>query len=72
MEWDTLRLPLRGELTSVADYNLVLSVGGDGTFLEVARYIGDLPILGVNSDPNAARLFSAPPTVVQFVHILKH
>jgi len=41
----------RGELSPVAGYDLVLSVGGDGTFLEVARYVRDLPLLGVNSDP---------------------
>jgi NAD+ kinase len=47
----------RGELTSVAGYDLVLSVGGDGTFLEVARYASDLPILGVNSDPERSTAF---------------
>ena len=47
----------RGEFTSVAGYDLVLSVGGDGTFLEVARYAGDLPVLGVNSDPERSTAF---------------
>jgi NAD+ kinase len=47
----------RGEITSVAGYDLVLSVGGDGTFLEVARYAADLPILGVNSDPERSTAF---------------
>jgi NAD+ kinase len=41
----------RGDFTTVAGYDLLLSVGGDGTFLEVARYVHDLPVLGVNSDP---------------------
>lgn len=39
---------------STVDYSacdFVISVGGDGTFLEAARKITDQPILGVNSDP---------------------
>ena len=32
-------------------FDLVISVGGDGTFLEAARYISDQPIIGINSDP---------------------
>ncbi|MDP3723943.1 MAG: NAD(+)/NADH kinase [Candidatus Omnitrophota bacterium] len=32
-------------------YDLVISVGGDGTFLEAARGVTRQPILGVNSDP---------------------
>jgi NAD+ kinase len=59
--FEVARLPYdclyRGELTSVAGYDLVLSVGGDGTFLEVARYASDLPILGVNSDPERSTAF---------------
>src|SRR5215510_9154592 len=47
----------RGELSSVAGYDLLLSVGGDGTFLEVARYALDTPVLGVNSDPERSTAF---------------
>ncbi|MBI4343904.1 MAG: NAD(+)/NADH kinase [Candidatus Omnitrophica bacterium] len=32
-------------------YALVVSVGGDGTFLQAAHSVGETPILGVNSDP---------------------
>jgi NAD+ kinase len=36
---------------------MLLSVGGDGTFLEVARYAIQTPILGVNSDPQRSTAF---------------
>jgi NAD+ kinase len=32
-------------------YDLVVSVGGDGTFLQAARSVHRTPLLGVNSDP---------------------
>lgn len=47
----------RGDLESVARYDMLLSVGGDGTFLEVARYTVDTPVLGVNSDPSRSTAF---------------
>ena len=47
----------RGELGSMAGYDVLLSVGGDGTFLELARYALDTPVLGVNSDPERSTAF---------------
>ncbi len=47
----------RGELEPISGYDLVLSVGGDGTLLEVSRYAGDTPVLGVNSDPMRSTAF---------------
>lgn len=32
-------------------YDFVITVGGDGTFLQAARHVRHQPILGVNSDP---------------------
>jgi NAD+ kinase len=58
---DAVGLPydciFRGELESTDGYDLVVSVGGDGTFLELARYTAGLPILGVNSDPARSMAF---------------
>lgn len=47
----------RGELRSTDGYDLLCSVGGDGTFLEVARYTDKLPVLGVNSDPERSTAY---------------
>ena len=41
----------RGELRDTDGYDLLCSVGGDGTFLEVARHSVSTPVLGINSDP---------------------
>lgn len=50
-----LRIPFdavsRGSLAAKRKYDLVLSLGGDGTFFAAARYLKDTPILGINSDP---------------------
>jgi NAD+ kinase len=40
----------RADLEIIEGYDAVISVGGDGTLLEVSHYVGDTPILGVNSD----------------------
>lgn len=34
--------------TAMADCDLVVSIGGDGTFLYTARSVGDAPVMGVN------------------------
>ena len=42
----------RADITDVSDYSLIVTVGGDGTFLDVSHYVIDIPMLGVNSDPS--------------------
>ncbi|AFE03629.1 inorganic polyphosphate/ATP-NAD Kinase [Corallococcus coralloides DSM 2259] len=41
----------RDELADIQGYELVISVGGDGTFLETAHYLKEGHLLGVNSAP---------------------
>ena len=44
-------LAYRADLKVTRRYDLVVSVGGDGTFLQAARSVARTPILGVNADP---------------------
>ncbi len=44
----------RGQKTSYKRYSLIITVGGDGTFLEAARHIGQQIVLGVNSSPSTS------------------
>ena len=44
-------LAYRADLKVTRRYRVVVSVGGDGTFLQAARSVKKTPILGVNSDP---------------------
>jgi NAD+ kinase len=46
----------RSEIREAAyhDYGLVLTVGGDGTFLETSHFVRETPMLGVNSAPSVS------------------
>ena len=44
-------LAYRADLKVTRRYSVVVTVGGDGTFLQAARSVSQTPILGVNSDP---------------------
>jgi NAD+ kinase len=44
-------LAYRADLKVTRRYDLVVSVGGDGTFLQASRGLRTTPILGVNADP---------------------
>lgn len=61
----------RGSKIDFARYDLVMTVGGDGTFLEAARGLRDQFILGVNSDPQSSigRFCSCTPD--DFEKVLK-
>lgn len=40
--------------TSVDDIDIMISVGGDGTFLDASHFVDDIPILGVNSSKSSS------------------
>src|ERR1700676_2373435 len=42
----------RGSSGDFRRYDLIITVGGDGTFLEAARQVKEGIVWGVNSDPN--------------------
>ena len=67
-----LELAHRVGLKVTKRYHLVVSVGGDGTFLHAARSIRRIPILGVNSDPTRSEaVFCAatPRTVTRLCRL---
>src|SRR5688572_8316793 len=50
----------RGKLAASPKFDLIVTVGGDGTFFMAAHHSHGTPILGVNSDPGSSLgLFSA-------------
>lgn len=46
--------------------DLVVVVGGDGTFLDASHHIGSTPVLGVNSVPSSSVGFLCPYTAATF------
>lgn len=50
----------RADLDPLMDTDLVIVVGGDGTFIDASHFVEDVPMLGVNSDPvDSIGFFSA-------------
>jgi NAD+ kinase len=57
-------IPLkRAKLKSIGRADLVITIGGDGTFLDTAHFVKDIPMWGINSTPthSAGFLMSATP-----------
>jgi NAD+ kinase len=51
LEHDVLE---RGQVGEVEGYDLVVTVGGDGTVLDISHKLGRTPILAINSDPSTS------------------
>ena len=72
------QLPVDFDLAYRADlkvtqkrYRLVVSVGGDGTFLQAARSVTQTPILGVNSDPQRSEAVFCAATRRTFARLCR-
>lgn len=53
----------RAQLKRIKNADLVITIGGDGTFLDTAHFVRDIPMWGINSTPthSAGFLMSATP-----------
>lgn len=56
----------RAEIPSTRGYDLVISVGGDGTLLEASHFVAGTPLLGVNSSPTTSVGYFTATTVAGF------
>lgn len=64
-------MAFRADLHVRRRYDLVVSIGGDGTFLQAARAVGGTPILGVNSNPARSEAVFCAATARTFPHLLR-
>ena len=64
-------LAYRADLKVTKRYRLVVSVGGDGTFLQAARSAGATPLLGVNSDPSRSEAVFCAATRRTFARLCR-
>lgn len=65
------RLLYRARLKATSSDDLVVSVGGDGTFLRVSHVVEDAPVLGVNSDPRRSEAVFCAATKDTFEPLLR-
>jgi len=62
----------RGAFRAVGDADLVITVGGDGTFLHAAHVVRDVPMLGVNTDPDTSVGFFCTATAFSFASVIQN
>jgi NAD+ kinase len=60
----------RGDVDDTTDYDLVVTVGGDGTVLDLSHRIDDKPLLAINSDPDSSIGYFCAGTAADFGDLL--
>lgn len=68
VEWD---LAYRADLHVTTRYDVVVSVGGDGTFLQAAHSVTHTPIVGVNADPARSEAVFCAATARSFPSLMR-
>ena len=63
-------LTFRADVESTKGRTFIISAGGDGTLLDVNHYITNVPVIGVNTDPNKSIGFYCACNVDGFTKIL--
>ncbi|MFP4597190.1 MAG: NAD(+)/NADH kinase [Persicimonas sp.] len=61
----------RGEVTDTEGYDLAITVGGDGTVLDLSHRITDTPLLAINSDPQSSIGYFCAGTAAAFPDLLE-
>lgn len=61
----------RGEAESPDHYDLVITVGGDGTVLDLSHQVSWTPVLAINSDPEASVGYFCAGTADDFEGLLE-
>jgi len=66
-----VELVYRANLRTSAQFDVVVSVGGDGTLLQASHVVRDIPVLGVNSDPQRSEAVFCAATRDNFQWVLR-
>lgn len=61
----------RGDVDTTEGYDLVVTVGGDGTVLDISHRITDTPLLAINSDPQSSIGYFCAGTAADFPELLE-
>ncbi len=60
----------RGDVENIDNYDLIISVGGDGTVLDLSHRIQNTPMLAINSDPGMSVGFFSAGTAENFPFLI--
>ena len=61
----------RGDVEETSGFDLVVTVGGDGTVLDLSHRITDTPMLAINSDPESSIGYFCAGTAEEFAELLE-